>query len=116
MRTAVPALAGPADGLAGAAASLWARASWIRRSCDPTRRPWGFALLLAICAGLLVLALALLTAVVRGDLTAPSAGAVGQATFIATLMVGFEATLVLLGYATLGRYLGLRGRSSSASA
>jgi hypothetical protein len=71
---------------------------------DPQEHPWRFATLIALLAGSAVPALNLAVLTLTGKLDSQ----LGQLATTAPALITVEAALVLAGYATLGRYLGLR--------
>jgi hypothetical protein len=77
------------------------------RPFDPREHPWRYATLIALLAGGLVPVLDLVVLAARGQLNASQ---LGDLAISAPALIAFEASLVLLGYATLGAYLGLRPR------
>jgi hypothetical protein len=88
-----------------AGARRWTRAASLARRLDPYRHPWRYGLAVALIAGSLVPLLDLAVLLVNG--TAGAANLV-QLALDAPMLIGAEAAAVLLGYATLGGYLGLR--------
>lgn len=77
---------------------------------DPQHHPWRFATLIALLAGSAVPALNLAVLTLTGKLDDPQ---LGQLATSAPALITVEAALVLAGYATLGRYLGLRPTRTS---
>lgn len=75
------------------------------RAFDPQHHSWRFATLIALLAGSAVPALNLAVLTLTGKLNDAQ---VGQLATSAPALIAVEAALVLTGYATLGRYLGLR--------
>ena len=75
------------------------------RAFDPQAHPWRFATLIALLAGSAIPALNLFVLTLTGKLEDPQ---LGQLAASAPALIAIEAALVLTGYATLGRYLGLR--------
>jgi hypothetical protein len=82
------------------------------RPFDPSEHPWRYASLVAVAAGCLVPILGFVVLVTKGQLN-PSQ--VGDLALTAPALIAFEGTLVLLGYAAFGRYLGLRQTASCRS-
>jgi hypothetical protein len=89
----------------GFAALVPADAARALRPLDPRDHPWRYASAVALLAGCLVPALDLLVLVAKGELYGSQLSTLAVS---APVLIVFEATLVLLGFATLGRYLGLR--------
>lgn len=79
---------------------------------DPAAHPWRFGALVALLAGAAVPALDLGVLLLKGD---PHAD-IGDLATVAPLLSAIEATLVLTGYASLGRFLGLRRTRTQAAA
>jgi hypothetical protein len=88
-------------------------AAHLARALDPSRHPWRYAAAVALLAGLMVPIQGVVVLVAQGR---AGASQLGQLALYAPLMVAFEAVLLLAGYATLGRYLGLRRSRTSAAA
>jgi hypothetical protein len=75
------------------------------RRCDPGEHPWRYGLLVALLAGSLVPMLDLTVLALQGKL---GGSRLTDLALSAPALILFEATLVLLGFAALGSYLGLR--------
>jgi hypothetical protein len=100
----------PAGGLVGGRRLLAAalqRAPWLRDWVDPALRPWRFASVVAIGAGLALPASGAMAIVLRGNFDV-AVRSVPLALAATALKISIEASLVLAGYALLGGYLGLR--------
>jgi len=72
---------------------------------DPSAHPWRYGALIALLAGTAISFLQLAVLMLKADLQAPHLAQLASAVL---LMITIEATLVLAGYATIGRFLGLR--------
>ena len=80
------------------------------RAFDPQDHPWRFATLIALLAGSAVPALNLAVLILTGRLDDPQ---LGQLATSAPALITVEVALVLTGYVTLGRSLGLRPTRTS---
>ena len=98
------------DGVARAVRRLpaAARAARVARRFDPREHPWRYATLIALLAGSLVPVLGLFVLIAKGRLYGSQ---LADLALSSPALIAFEGGLVLLGYATLGRYLGLRPTS-----
>lgn len=75
------------------------------RAFDPRDHPWRYARLIAALAGGAIPLLNLATLTLTGQLLASQ---LKQLAASAPVLMAIEAALVLIGYAALGPYLGLR--------
>lgn len=78
---------------------------------DPAEHPWRYGALVALLTGAAVPVLDLGVLLLKGN---PSTD-IGDLATVAPLLGAIEVTLVLAGYATLGRFLGLRRTRTQAT-